>query len=115
MDNSIVQSLETWVAVLFSLFLYAYLDFSIQTIAKKTGTLNGWMAWIPLLNLVLLCSIIARPAWWIILIFIPLVNLFVMVYIWMEIAELMNRPRWVGFLIIIPPISLFIPGYLAFC
>ncbi len=115
MDNSIVQSLETLVAVLFSLFLYAYIAFSIQTIAKKTGTLNRWMAWIPVLHLVLLCSIIARPAWWIILIFIPLVNLFVMVYIWMEIAELRNRPRWVGFLIIIPPISLFIPGYLAFC
>ena len=114
MENSVVQFLEGWGALLLFLFFYSYLAFSIQTIAKKTETLNGWMAWVPLLNLVLLCSIAARPVWWILLFFIPLVNLFIVVYIWIEIAELMGKPRWVGFLIIFPPINLFIPGYLAF-
>ena len=42
MDNSIVQSSETLAAVLFSLFLYAYLAFSIQTIAKKNRNFK-WM------------------------------------------------------------------------
>ncbi len=37
------------------LAIYAYFAFSLMTIANKTGTENSWYAWIPILNVVLMC------------------------------------------------------------
>jgi len=100
--------------ILFSVAFYAFFAFRFQTIAKKTGTANRWMAWIPILNLILIFSIAERSAWWIILYFVPFVNLFIWVNIWIEIAELLEKPKWIGSLMIFPGINIFALAYLAF-
>lgn len=51
---------------------------------------------------------------WLILFFIPLVNIVVSIIIWMKIAEMRGKPSWLGILWIIPPIGLIVVGYLAF-
>ena len=38
-----------------------------NAIARKTGTPSPWMAWIPVVNLVLMCRIAGRPGWWLLL------------------------------------------------
>lgn len=58
--------------------------------------------------------IIAKnPIWWIILCFIPLVNIVILIIVWMGIAEARNKPNWWGILIIVPFVGLIVPGYLA--
>ena len=92
---------------------YVYHALAFQTIAQKTNTKNGWFAWIPILNLILALNIAGKPIWWIILFFIPVVNIVIVVIVLMAIAEARNKPSWWGILWIIPPVSIIVPGYLA--
>lgn len=102
------------VNVLIILGLYAYIAFCIQTISKRTNTKDPWMAWVPILNIYLLCKIAGKPGWWLILFIIPLVNIVISIIVWMRISEALKKPGWLGILTIIPLINLVIWGYLAF-
>jgi len=93
--------------------VYVYCALAIQTIAQKTHTENPWLAWIPIVNIVLLLNIAKKPIWWIVLFLIPLVNIIIGVIVWMAVAEARNKPNWWGILIIVPGVGLIVPGYLA--
>lgn len=102
------------VAFVFFLAFYVYGAICLQMIAKKTNTPNGWLAWIPIANIVLMLNIARKPVWWIVLCLIPVVNLVMVVIIWMAIAKVLNKPEWWGILTIVPVVNLIVPGYLAF-
>lgn len=93
--------------------LYVYMALALQTIATKTNTENPWLAWIPVVNLVLLLNIAKKPIWWFILFLIPLVGVVVAIIVWMGVAEARGKPNWWGVLLIIPLVGLIVPGYLA--
>lgn len=101
------------VYLVFLAAIYVYMALTLQTIARKTNTENGWLAWIPIVNIVLMCNIAKKPVWWIILCFIPLVNLVIFIILWMGIAEARNKPGWWGILLIVPVVGIIVPGYLA--
>jgi hypothetical protein len=92
---------------------YVYFALALKTIAEKTNTENGWWAWVPILNIILMLNIAKKPIWWIILLMIPLVGLVMAIIVWMAIAEARNKPSWWGILLIIPFIGMIVPGYLA--
>lgn len=94
--------------------IYAFFAICLQTIAKKTQTGNAWMAWVPLLNLVLLLTIAKKPMWWIVLFFIPVVNIVAAIVIMMGVAEQREKPSWVGALVIVPFFGALVVPYLAF-
>ncbi|SHG42781.1 signal peptidase I [Winogradskyella jejuensis] len=48
---------------------------------------QAWEAFIPLYNAVILMKIITRPWWWVILIFLPIVNLIMIPAVWVETAR----------------------------
>lgn len=93
--------------------IYAYMAITLQMIADKTGTSDAWMAWVPILNVYLMCKIAGRPGWWVLLFFIPLVNLVIGVMVWMGIAEARHKPAWLGVLMIVPIANIIIPAHLA--
>jgi len=93
--------------------VYVYCALAIQTIAQKTHTENPWLAWIPIVNIVLVLNIAKKPIWWFVLFLVPLVNIIIGVIVWMAVAEARNKPNWWGILIIIPGVGLIVPGYLA--
>jgi hypothetical protein len=97
----------------FGVAMYVYIALALMTIANKTGTENGWLAWIPIANIVLMLMIAKKPIWWIILFLIPLVNIVMAILVWMGIAEARNKPNWWGILMIVPLVNLIVPGYLA--
>lgn len=96
------------------LVFYIYVGFCLMTMANKNGVDNGWFGFIPILNIVLMVQLANRPLWWIILFFIPFVNIIAGIIVWMGIAESRNKPSWWGILIIVPFVNLIVPGYLAF-
>jgi len=98
---------------IFILVMYVYHALALQTIATKTNTENGWFAWIPIINVILMLNIAKKPVWWIILCLIPLVNIVIFIIVWMGIAEARNKPNWWGILLIVPVANLIVPGYLA--
>jgi len=59
------------IAFLFHLYIASCLMF----LAKKTKTPHCWMAFIPALNIYLLCKIAGRSSWWTVLYFFPLILL----------------------------------------
>ncbi len=48
---------------------------------------QAWEAFVPLYNAVILMKIINRPWWWVILVFLPIVNLIMLPAIWVETAR----------------------------
>jgi hypothetical protein len=95
------------------LAMYVYTALALQTIAQKTNTENGWLAWIPIANVILMLNIAKKPIWWIVLCLIPLVSIVMFILIWMGIAEARNKPNWWGIMVIVPFMNIIMPGYLA--
>ena len=93
--------------------LYIYMSLSLMTIAKKLGISSAWFAWIPILNLILLCRCAGIRSWFFLLFFVPLANAILPIYCFMKMAERRGFESWVGILIIVPFIGIAIPGYLA--
>jgi hypothetical protein len=101
------------VFLIVGLAVYVYMALALQTIAKKTNTENAWLAWVPIINIILMLNIAKKPLWWIILCLIPIVNIIVIVIVWMAIAEARGKPSWWGVLFIVPVVQVIVPGYLA--
>jgi uncharacterized protein DUF5684 len=99
--------------LLFIAVLYVYMSLALMTIATKTNTPNGWLAWIPIANLFLMLNIAQKPVWWILFCLIPLVNIVIFILVWMAIAEARHKPNWWGILIIVPLLGIIVPGFLA--
>ncbi len=113
MDNAGAMAGFGVAQCIISLVIYVFVAFALMTIAEKTNTENGWFAWIPILNIILMLQVAKKPIWWIILLLIPIVNIVVAIIVWMAIAEIRNKPSWWGILIIIPVVDLIIIGLLA--
>ena len=101
------------VILLLAIAGYAYFALALKTIAEKTNTENPWWAWIPIIQVVLMLNIARKPVWWILLLFIPFVNIVIAIIVWMAIAEARKKPSWWGILMIVPVANLIVPGYLA--
>ncbi len=73
------------VIMLLVLGVVALMLISLWKIFEKAGK-PGWAALVPFYNKVLLLEIAGRPLWWILLFFIPIVNIFIMVYTYRRLA-----------------------------
>lgn len=96
-------------AVLYVVFAYPF-----YVMGQKTSSEHPWFAFVPILNVVLMLEIGGLELWYIVLFFIPCVNIIVSVYAWMKVAEAMEKPSWVGLLSLVPFVNLVLPFYLAF-
>jgi len=56
----------------------------------------GWGVFVPIFNLYLVCKISGRPEWWVILFFIPLVNIVIGLIIAMDIAKAFSKSSGFG-------------------
>lgn len=64
-------------------------------IFSKAGK-PGWAAIIPIYNLVILFQIIQRPIWWILLFFVPIVNLIISVIMSLDLAKAFGKSEVFG-------------------
>ena len=99
--------------LVFAAAFYVYMALALQTIADKAKTENSWLAWIPIANIVLMLNVARKPIWWIVLFFIPVVNIIFIIIVWMAMAEARGKPSWWGILMIVPVANLITPGVLA--
>lgn len=65
----------------------------------------GWGAIVPIYNMYLICKIAGRPEWWLILFFIPLVNIVIALIIAMDLAKAFSKSSGFG-------IGLWILGFI---
>ncbi len=69
-----------WMAVIVTVIAGMWRVFS------KAGQ-PGWGVLVPIYNVFLMCKIAQRPAWWLILLFVPVVNLIIGVIMSIDIAK----------------------------
>jgi hypothetical protein len=80
-------------------------------IFTKAGE-EGWKAIIPFYNVYVLLKIVGRPAWWLILFLIPIVNFIVWIIIANDVSK--SYGKGVGFtvgLVLLTPIFILILGF----
>jgi hypothetical protein len=93
--------------------LYIYFALTLMVTANKLGVKNAWFAWIPILNIILMFQCAGLSPWLFLLMFVPFVNIILMIVAYMKIAERRGFESWLGILMILPVANLIIPGYLA--
>ena len=82
-------------------FMLVWLAVAILMIASmwkifvKAGK-PGWAAIIPIYNFVVLCEIAGKPAWWVVLLFVPVVNFVVIIILSIALAKKFGKGTGYG-------------------
>ena len=79
------------IGLVFGLFVLV----AMWKIYTKAGQ-PGWAAIIPIYNIYVLLKIIGRPTWWLLLLFVPLVNFFVILIIYIDLAKSFGKSTLFG-------------------
>jgi hypothetical protein len=56
----------------------------------------GWAAIIPIYNYYILCKIVGRPGWWVILLFIPIVDFIIWIVLCIDLAKSFGKGTGFG-------------------
>ena len=72
----------------------------------------AWWAFVPILNLIQIVKLSGKEMWWVILFFVPCVNIVVACIVYGAIAEKVGKPAIVGYLT--PFFGIFTLPYMAF-
>jgi hypothetical protein len=83
------------------LFLYIIVAYAIFVIPfwvvfTKAGQ-PGWAALIPIYNYYIILKIVGRPGWWLILYFIPIVNIVILIVVLLDVSK--SFGHGVGFML----------------
>src|SRR4030042_3528032 len=96
-----------------AVYLFFCLCFFI--IAKKLDVPSPWIAFVPIIQIWTFVRCAGKPWWWILLLLIPFINIILIIYLYMCIAENMGKHKWLGLIVLIPYIgALILLGLLAF-
>ena len=100
------------VFALIGLALYIYVALAYMTIAKKTKTDNGWLAFIPIANIYLLTQIAEISGWWTLLVLIAWIPILgglalaaLMIYLNWKVFERVGKPGWWALIALIPVVG----------
>ena len=83
---------------MFPLLMLAMVVFvlaSVWRVFTKAGK-PGWASLIPIYNMVVMLEIVGRPIWWILLMFIPFVNMIVGFVLMMDMAKSFGKGAGFG-------------------
>jgi len=74
----------------------------------KTAGYAPWKAIVPVYNAIVLMKIIKRPLWWVILLFIPTINLIMVGVIWVETIRSFGKNSWKDTLLVLGTLGFYI-------
>jgi hypothetical protein len=87
---------------------YLFMAWCLWRIARELKVGDEWMAWVPLINVFTLFRVANRPAWGVLLLLIPLVNIVVLAIVFMRLAERRHRLSLYGLLLFIPIVNFLV-------
>ena len=77
MNNSSAMATMSGMMI-FDLLVVVFFIIVLWRIFVKAGK-PGWAAIIPIYNLIVFCQIVGKPAWWFLLLCIPVVNIVILI------------------------------------
>jgi hypothetical protein len=80
---------------LFCLLIVVVMVAALWKVFTKAGQ-PGWASIVPIYNLIILLNIVGKPLWWIILLMIPLVNIYAMFSIAIGLAKSFEKSTGFG-------------------
>lgn len=92
--------------------IFALLSIAAQwKIFTKAGK-PGWAAIIPIYNLVVLMEIVGRPLWFVVLFFIPFINIIALILVMLDLAASFDKDMiFAVLLILFSPIMFLVLGF----
>ena len=87
------------VFMLFMLAVMVVVIIGFWKVFEKAGQ-PGWAAIVPLYNAYILLKIIGRPAWWLVLFMIPLVNIVISLLVAFDVAKSFGQSQAFGILLL---------------
>ena len=105
MAGGIIFGLLIYLAILLVIIIGSWKTY------EKAGQ-PGWAVIVPFYNLYVLCNIVGRPGWWLILLILPYVNFIFFIIVMLDLAK--SFGKGVGFavgLILLNPIFTCILGF----
>jgi len=107
-------SIQSDAAVLSFLVFHLIMAVALWKMADRTKTEPKWFALVPLLNIALFLKIAGKPLWWLILFFIPIVNIVTFVVAAMALCTRFGLNKWWGLASLVSPFNLILFLYLAY-
>jgi len=96
------------------LLFHLVMAVALWRMAERTKTEPKWFALVPLLNIALFLKIAKKPLWWLILFFIPIVNIVTLIVATMALCERFGLNKWWSLASLISPFNLILYLYLAY-
>ena len=99
----------------FILGVYLFFGYTQYKIAQKCNCRDeAWWSFIPVLNVILQLKMAEKPNWWFFLYLIPIVNLFVIFSVWIEIAKNAGHSTMWGVFAVLPFLNIIALIVMAF-
>ena len=83
------------VVLLVQLAIFVAIIAGMWKVYTKAGQ-PGWACIVPIYGFIVLLKIVDKPVWWVILMFIPLVNLIIGIIVFMELAKKFGKGAGYG-------------------
>ena len=99
------MSINEWLLFFLSYNLLIFVG--SQRLFKLAGV-DSWKSLIPVYNIVKHLEIINRPKWWVILVFIPVINLLMIPVIWVEFIKRFNHNSKLDRVLVIITLGLYL-------
>jgi len=99
------MSINEWLLFFLSYNLLIFVG--SQRLFKLAGV-DSWKSLIPIYNIVKHLEIINRPKWWVILVFIPVINLLMIPVIWIEFIKRFNHNSKLDRVLVIITLGLYL-------
>lgn len=90
------------VSFLVYLGILALMFASMWKLFTKAGK-PGWAAIVPIYNVIVLLEIVGRPIWWLVLLFVPFVNIVVAILLALDTAKVYGKGVGTALLLIFLP------------
>lgn len=108
---------ENTLSLIIGLFGYIFGSYCFYKIYQKLNEPNAWFAWVPILNWWIMYKAGDQSPWWIIGLFIPLVNIVALIFLliaFVNIVKKLGKNPWLILLMIIPLINFVVLYNFAF-
>jgi hypothetical protein len=84
-----------FIALIFQLAITIFIIAGVWKTFAKAGQ-PGWAAIIPIYNVYIMLKIAGKPGWWLLLFFVPLVNIVIAIIVAIEIAKAFGKGTGFG-------------------